>query len=789
MTESDPHYSAFVSYASEDREAAFEVADRLEEAGLACWVAPRDVRVGQDYGAEIIRGIEQSDALVLVLSQHSNDSKFVKAEVERAYSKNKTVFPVRIEDVMPAPHLELFVSSSHWVDAFQGNLDDHFEILIREVGALASREDAPAASLDKSVKRSKLGKSQSRVPLMGAGAVAVVAIAMFFWQWSKTPPESDAPENSVAVIPFVNMSSDPEQEYFSDGIAEELLNILSQIRELKVAARTSSFQFKGEKLDVANIGVQLNVAHVLEGSVRKAGNRVRVTAQLIDADTGYNLWSETFDRELDDIFAIQDEISGAIVAAMKDVLHLQEGETLPTANASSSTVAYDQYLLGKHFMQTRQKASLEKAIEHFVLAIEVDPSYAPAYAAQSLAWSLLLSGYARYGDLTLEESVGRALPLANKALELDPDLAEAYVAMGTLRHGQQNYEEAINQYDKAIALNPNYALAYSSRGLAALSLGRYDMELESLRKAAELDALAIVPQGNYVHALFRRGRYDDLGPGLERVKALGPHYYAYSRYWHQWHQGQYSDAIITLIEGRESEPEFRPLETGLTYMLSVVDLRTESERLLNRADRKIPWQWQGDWEKVIEFALEDFSANPDDLRTVAALGQAYLAGGDIESATPLLERYTQAFDDGIGPLISIAGYVGLIRQIKGDANGVASMLESLKAREKRAIVGGLDNVDLDVLTMMAALVEGNEEKALDATEKIATGPGVDPSMVASLRGLTQLNNNARFDQILDAQAAHMTSERARILERICGGATWKNWQPLRSTCDGWATTN
>ena len=205
MTDSNSHYAAFISYASEDRDAAFEVVDRIEEAGLKCWVAPRDVRAGQDYGAEIIRGIEQSDAIVLVLSGHSNESKFVKAEVERAYSKDKTVFPVRIEDVMPASHLGLFVSSSHWVDAFQGNLDDHFTTLINEISALGDRGTVEAdATGSEPVKRSKLGKSRSPVPLIALGAVAAGAIGLFLWQLGKSPGESaeeTAPENSVAVEP------------------------------------------------------------------------------------------------------------------------------------------------------------------------------------------------------------------------------------------------------------------------------------------------------------------------------------------------------------------------------------------------------------------------------------------------------------------------------------------------------------------------------------------------------------------------------------------------------------
>jgi len=585
-------------------------------------------------------------------------------------------------------------------------------------------------------------------------------------------------DKSIAVLSFVDMSPDKNQEYMSDGIAEELLNLLAKIPELRVISRSSAFSFKGKDIDIPTIAEQLNVAHILEGSIRKAGDRIRITTQLIEARSDTHLWSETYDRVLDDIFGIQDEIAQKVVDELKFTLL---GES-PRATQTDPE-AYEEYLLGQHLMHDRTKASLKKAVEHFVRAIEADPNYAPAYAAQSLAWSLLLSGYARYGDLTLEESVGNALPLANKALELDPDLAEAYVAMGLIRHGQQNYVDAMRQYDKAIELNPNYALAYNARGVAAMTFGDYDAELESVRKAAELDPLALAPQGNYVHALFRRGRYDELEPGMQRIKAIGLHFWAYSRYWHQWHQGQFSDAIVTLMEGRESEPAFRPLETGLIYMFSALDLRAESERLLNQADRKIPWQWQGNWETVIGFALEDYQANPDDRLTVAALGEAYLAGGDLESAAPLLERYIESFEDGVGPSAQIAGYVTLLRQAKGDANDISLILETLKAREERAIDGGLVNIELDLMTAMIALIEDNEEKALDALQKIAAGPGIARPLVASLRLLTPLKDSKRFDDILTAQAAHIASERVKTLERICGGANWKNWQPLPETCE------
>ena len=186
------------------------------------------------------------------------------------------------------------------------------------------------------------------------------------------PVEEDSKPRSIAVLPFVNMSDDPGQEYFSDGISEELLNALAQIRELRVAARTSSFAFKGKNQDITNIGEQLNVETVLEGSVRKAGPRVRIVAQLISVDDGYHMWSQTYDRDLVDIFAVQDEISAAIVDALK--LHLSAGEA-PSAQQPVNIDAYNLYLQGRHNVRQRDPNSLEFALKQFQQAIDMDPDY------------------------------------------------------------------------------------------------------------------------------------------------------------------------------------------------------------------------------------------------------------------------------------------------------------------------------------------------------------------------------------------------------------------------------
>ena len=298
-------------------------------------------------------------------------------------------------------------------------------------------------------------------------AVLVMALGYFLWErqglveQAEQSAATSAEEitqtqgaSSVAVLPFVNMSADEEQEYFSDGISEELLNLLAKIPELRVPARTSSFQFKGQNLDISKVAEQLNVEHVLEGSVRKSGMRVRVTAQLIEAETGYHLWSDTYDRELDDIFAIQDEISAAIVAALSETLGLQAGAA-PKTRAAANPQAYNAYLLAQHQLKQRTKLDLESAIPNYELALEYDPDYAPAHAGLGIAWYLLNNSSATYGTLTLEESLANALPHIERALELDPDLPEALGAMGLTLAAKERYEEAVEYYEKALAINPS----------------------------------------------------------------------------------------------------------------------------------------------------------------------------------------------------------------------------------------------------------------------------------------------------------------------------------------------
>jgi TolB-like protein/Tfp pilus assembly protein PilF len=266
---------------------------------------------------------------------------------------------------------------------------------------------------------------------------------------SQTPAEPL--EKSIAVLPFVNMSEDASNAYFSDGISEEILNALAKVKDLQVAGRTSSFAFKGENLDLRQIGETLGVDHILEGSVRKAGSKVRITAQLIRVDNGFHLWSESYDRELDDVFAIQDEIANAILTELK--AHLGGGSVATVATARADSEAYDLYLLAKQRMYERMQLPIESAAELLDRAIAIDPDYAPAYAQRGIAAHLLSER--QYGALPVTQSMTQSKLFIDKSLQLDPNLAEGWAALGLYhldRPGE--IEQGIAALEKALELNP-----------------------------------------------------------------------------------------------------------------------------------------------------------------------------------------------------------------------------------------------------------------------------------------------------------------------------------------------
>ena len=329
------------------------------------------------------------------------------------------------------------------------------------------------------------------------------------------------PSASVAVLPFVNISGDPDNEYFSDGLTEELLNVLTNIKGLKVAARTSSFHFKGRTGRVADIGRQLGVASILEGSVRQSDSRIRITAQLINADNGYHLWSETFDRVLDDIFAVQDEIASAVAKALKVQLLGEESERL-FSGGTKNNEAFKAYLLGEHHRyRGDMKESMRSAIKAYQKAIALDPDYAKAYVGLAISWGQMAAN----SFCTYEEGVGHMEVAVDKAIELAPELADAYMAQTFLLNSfKQNLVAAQEAISRALELNPGNAEILMEYARIRCYHGHSDEAIAAARRALDLDPVSLFANHFMGHILYFSRHYDEAISAFRQTLEMDPQY-------------------------------------------------------------------------------------------------------------------------------------------------------------------------------------------------------------------------------------------------------------------------
>lgn len=326
---------------------------------------------------------------------------------------------------------------------------------------------------------------------------------------------------SVAVLPFVSLGGDQGNEYFADGLSEELLNVLSKIDSLKVAARTSSFHFKGKTGDIAEIARALGVAAVLEGSVRQSGQQVRITAQLISASDGFHLWSETFDRKLDDIFAVQDEIASSVAEALKVKLLGVAGGLLKVGG-TTNTEAFQAYLEGMHYRNRGpEEAAMKNAIKSFQRAIELDPGYARAYAGEAKGWDELTAN----DCIGLDEGVGKATAAATKAVELAPDLADAHQVLGRiLLIHKMDFGGARKAIERAVELNPGSVDVQIQCARVNAVLGKHETSIAAARKAQALDPFSLNANHFLLVSLYLARRYDEAISAGRHALNLDPHH-------------------------------------------------------------------------------------------------------------------------------------------------------------------------------------------------------------------------------------------------------------------------
>jgi TolB-like protein/Tfp pilus assembly protein PilF len=448
--------------------------------------------------------------------------------------------------------------------------------------------------------------------------VLTLALAYFAYDIFLLQPESDQNVGyigkSIGVLPFVNMSADSDNEYFSDGLSEELLNLLTKIPELRVAARTSSFSYKARDVNITQIGEELNVTHVLEGSVRKVGNHVRITAQLIKVNNGFHLWSATFDRTLDDIFVVQDEIAKAVV----DNLKINLLGTMPEVRKTDPEV-YSLYLQGNYFLNLQGAENLEKALAALKQALAIDPDYAPAWV--SLDWAYGSQMYAK--PAAREEFRAPRIEAIERALAIDVKLASAWAALAYQRKFyDSDWHGARIAIEKALQLDPNNAVVIGAAASIASSSGRLPEAIELYEKAVSLDPLSLSGLLELGRRYLLVGRIDDAFDAFDRMRAINSDHPYVSLHLGRVYmmRGDLENALLE-TEKKPDEFYYHHQKANFLYMMGKeAEAQILINELLETSADAVPgamatvYAWRGEGDSAFEWlerAYEQDDARPD----------------------------------------------------------------------------------------------------------------------------------------------------------------------------------
>ena len=562
MTE--PSRAVFLSYASQDAEAAARICAALRSAGIEVWFDQSELRGGEAWDRQIRKQIHDCALFVPVISAnaHARVEGYFRLEWKLAVDRSHLMapdqtflLPVVIDDTpqaderIPDRFRELqwsrlpngypspaFTSGVLRLLAPESTTSAH-----QPVGPKAVVAPAPSAMQPQGPKRAwpvivavLLAAALAYIVIDKLWTVKLVAVPQP--ETSGAPaaaPSNNAatfapPPHSIAVLPFVNMSGDKEQEYFSDGLSEELLNDLARINELQVAARTSAFSFKGKDTDIGTIARKLNVGAVLEGSVRRSAHRVRVAAQLINAVTGFHLWSQTYDRDLGDVLKLQTEIASAVASALKVTL-LGDAATGMKVGGTRNPAAYDAYLRSTsaywHVSSASDNESVRAGYEE---AVRLDPNFALAYAELSVALNAYASLFA-HGP-AVSDFRRQAQTAALKAVALAPELAEGHLALAIVLVSNFDFTRAGEEFQRAVALGPGNARVLKNYGRFAVNMGHTEVGLAVLRRAVVLDPLNATNHGFLIDGLQLAKRYDESLTVARDASSLFPDdgYFVYS---------------------------------------------------------------------------------------------------------------------------------------------------------------------------------------------------------------------------------------------------------------------
>ncbi|HET7535753.1 MAG TPA: TIR domain-containing protein, partial [Candidatus Didemnitutus sp.] len=536
--------AVFLSYAREDGDAARRIAEALRGFGVEVWFDMSELRGGDAWDAKIRKQIRECALFVPVISAHTQarEEGYFRREwrmaVDRTHdmAENRAfIVPVVVDDTVEsdANVPEAFLKA-HCTRLPDGEPTSQFVEQVKRLLHAPRASDGGSKPGTRAPHAAPATPTKSRFPFVTVAlgvAVIILAVLMFLRPGAKnesaavaapapaTPTKAAEPANtvdpkSIAVLPFVNMSTDADQGFFADGLSEELLNLLAKVPDLQVTSRSSAFSYKGKEIKIAQVARELGVAHILEGSVRKSGNRLRITAQLIDARTDKHLWSEAYDRSLDDIFAVQDEIAAAVVGQLKVTL-LGAAPKAKTADPK----AYALFLQAGQLRRQGSVASLEQAVALFQEALKIDPMLAGA-------WAGMADCYVAQSDASFrsnEEGYRLGLEAANKALAIDPNLAVAYARLGYIaRATDRDLTAAAQYYERALTLDPANTDIISEAAGMARNLGRLDLAAALAEYVVAHDPVNPLGYGRLGGAYIRTGRYEEGIAALRTALRLSP---------------------------------------------------------------------------------------------------------------------------------------------------------------------------------------------------------------------------------------------------------------------------
>jgi len=624
-------------------------------------------------------------------------------------------------------------------------------------------------------RESEVNRAESITHLTGRRmdfiVIAVLAAAVLVFAYDKWWGD-EPPEKSVAVLAFENMSGDPAQEYFADGISEEILNLLAQTPGLTVISRSSAFSFKGKNTPIPEVARQLNVAHVLEGSVRRVGNQVRITAQLIEASSDSHMWSQSYDRTLDDVFIVQDEIAEAISRVLKVKLAgVAGGKSMPSPPATSSPEAYDAYLKGRQLIHERTSEALQEAIGLLELSISLDSSFAPAHAHLAIA-TLLHRGYSN-----VEGRHIAALHL-ERAQALKPDLAETHAGRA-LYSLHDDPESAVVYAERALELNPSYVDAMHWLAIALYAVGRVEESRALHEREIVIDPLSIVARRTYATDLMYRGQTGEAHEIADRIVAQSPTagYSLHARIAF-WGEGDLANAVSWGL--RASRNNFHAWAA-----LGNVGEYAEAARLGGAGD-----YWflatKGEWDEAVRVARGTLQARPNSAIANSDVAEVLYRAGRFEEALALYERALELSPEG-RPILAWGPYymiqLAVTRRRTGDEQGAreaAEMIRQLVA--ENSAEGSHQEYDLN-LAMLAAF--DHDAAGAIAALRSAVLRGLTWKVILDDPVFDYLQENPEFIALRQELDEILAREREKILQLICfDNPVPDEWQPLPETCEG-----